>query len=82
MRKYSAEDWLLVIAGVLIIVVAALFISSMAGCSLQKQEAYSVKLTKGCHIEVRVADSESAGKVAETISLKECEVSHTEDKEK
>jgi hypothetical protein len=59
-----------------------LLVLLLAGCSAQKQEAYTVELINGCHIKVRVVDSESAGSVSESLDFKDCEVSHAEDVEK
>ena len=54
----------------------------LAGCSAQKKEVISVEYTKGCHISVKAADVESAGKVVENVEFKDCSVTSNEEIEK
>jgi hypothetical protein len=58
-----------------------LIVLLLAGCAT-KQGVISVEYTKGCHIAVKAANVESAGKMVENVEFKDCEVNKNEEAEK
>jgi hypothetical protein len=64
MKSPWLGEWLIWIGTLLVLV---WIVWMVTGCALQKKAVITVEYTKGCHIAVKGANVESAGKMVENV---------------
>ena len=67
-RKLGVEDWMIVIAVVILLLIAGYFLT---GCASQ-QNVSKIKYSSGCLIEVEAASSEVATHIVNTVDFVDC----------
>jgi hypothetical protein len=60
-------------------VLVILLLLCLSGCKTMRQSVTTVKYSKGCHIEVRTAESEKASEMMEDIRFSDCTMGSNEE---